>query len=70
MGLPEEHGMNHLIKYKNKNGKIIIQPKEELFKQGYASPNVVDAAVLTQVISQAAIKQDKSTENQGNNFPR
>lgn len=54
-----------LIKYKNKDGKIIIQPKEELFKQGYASPNVVDAAVLTQIVSQASIKQDQIRRARG-----
>lgn len=54
-----------LIKYKNKDGKIIIQPKEELFKAGYASPNVVDAAILTQVVSQNAIKQDRIRRARG-----
>jgi hypothetical protein len=44
------------IKYKNKDGKIIIQPKEELFKEGILSPNCVDAAVLTQCISDTTIK--------------
>lgn len=54
-----------LIKYKNKEGKIIIQPKEELFKAGFASPNVVDAAVLTQIVSQQAIKQDQIRRARG-----
>src|SRR5258708_33906559 len=44
------------IKYKNKDGKIIIQPKEELFREGIMSPNCVDAAVLTQYISDSALK--------------
>jgi hypothetical protein len=57
-----------LIKYKNKEGKIIIQPKEELFKQGFASPNVVDAAVLTQIVSQQAIKQQHVMRARGRTF--
>lgn len=57
-----------LIKYKNKEGKIIIQPKEELFKQGYSSPNVVDAAVLTQIVSQQSIKQDQIRRARGRVF--
>lgn len=57
-----------LIKYKNKEGKIIIQPKEELFKQGYPSPNVVDAAILTQIISQQSIKQDQIRRARGRVF--
>jgi len=44
------------VKYKNKDGKIAIQPKEELFKDGLMSPNCVDAAVLTQVINDSIIK--------------
>lgn len=47
------------VKYKNKDGKIIIQPKEELFKEGISSPNCVDAAVLTQVASDAIIRGAK-----------
>lgn len=61
---PAWHEFN-LIKYKNKNGKIIIQPKEELFKQGYASPNIVDAAILTQIVSQGMIKQDQLQRSRG-----
>jgi hypothetical protein len=54
------------VKYKNKDGKIIIQPKEELFKEGLMSPNCVDAAVLTQVVKDAAIKSARiSKMNQG-----
>lgn len=45
-----------IVKYKNKDGKIVIQPKEELFKEGIASPNCVDAAVLTQYVSEAAVR--------------
>jgi len=47
------------VKYKNKDGKISIQPKEELFKEGLMSPNCVDAAVLTQVISNAIINSNR-----------
>lgn len=45
-----------IVKYKNKDGKIIIQPKEDLFREGMQSPNCVDAAVLTQFLSEGAIK--------------
>ncbi len=45
-----------VVKYKNKDGKIIIQPKEDLFREGIMSPNCVDAAVLTQYISEGAIR--------------
>ena len=45
-----------VVKYKNKDGKVIIQPKEELFREGVASPNCVDAAILTMVIADQAIK--------------
>lgn len=48
-----------VVKYKNKDGKITIQPKEELFKDGIMSPNVVDAAVLTMVIADNAIKTSR-----------
>lgn len=47
------------VKYKNKDGKIIIQPKEELFKDGIMSPNCVDAAVLTQVISDTTVQSNR-----------
>lgn len=48
-----------VVKYKNKDGKIIIQPKEELFREGIASPNCVDAAVLTMVLGDSAIKSSR-----------
>lgn len=48
-----------VVKYKNKDGRIVIQPKEELFKDGIASPNCVDAAVLTMVIADAQIKSSR-----------
>lgn len=59
--LVQDHGWNEfeVVKYKNKDGKIIIQPKEELFKDGIMSPNVVDAAVLTMAITDTAIKSSK-----------
>ena len=47
------------VKYKNKDGKISIQPKEELFREGIASPNCVDAAVLTQVINDNIIRSNR-----------
>jgi len=53
------------VKYKNKDGKIIIQPKEELFKEGIMSPNCVDAAVLTQVISDSTIRSSRLYKNRG-----
>jgi hypothetical protein len=57
------------VKYKNKDGKIIIQPKEELFKDGIMSPNCVDAAVLTQVINDTTIRSNRLLKyNQGRPF--
>lgn len=52
------YGWNELevVKYKNKDGKILIQPKEDLFKEGIMSPNCVDAAVLTMAVSDSSIK--------------
>lgn len=56
--LKRDYGWNELevVKYKHKDSKIIIQPKEELFKDGIPSPNCVDAAVLTMVINDQNIK--------------
>ncbi len=51
------------VKYKNRDGKIIIQPKEELFREGLMSPNCVDAAVLTQAISDQTIKSNRIFKN-------
>lgn len=48
------------VKYKNKDGKIIIQPKEELLKDGITSPNCVDAAVLTQAIKDSTVKAQRA----------
>ena len=57
------------IKYQNKDGKIRIQPKEDLLKEGLASPNCVDAAVLTQVIKNETIKKEKIIKmNKGRSF--
>jgi hypothetical protein len=57
-----------VVKYKNKDGKIIIQPKEELFKDGIMSPNVVDAAVLTMVIPDSVIRNNAIHKQQGGRF--
>ena len=56
--LLNNYGWNEfeIVRYKNKDGKLIIQPKEDLFREGIMSPNVVDAAVLTQVIKDTAIQ--------------
>lgn len=57
------------VKYKNKDGKIVIQPKEELFREGIASPNCVDAAVLTQCVNEQNIKSAKIIKaNKGRPF--
>lgn len=57
------------VKYKNKDGKISIQPKEELFRDGLSSPNCVDAAVLTQVINDDTIRSNRIMKaNQGRPF--
>lgn len=69
--LKQDYGWNELevVKYKHKDSKIIIQPKEELFKDGIASPNVVDAAVLTMVLDDSAVKANKIIkQNQGRPF--
>ncbi len=59
--LLQDTGWNEfeVVKYKNKDGKIIIQPKEDLFREGIASPNCVDAAVLTMAIPDASIRTAK-----------
>lgn len=48
-----------VVKYKNKDGRIAIQPKEELFREGIMSPNCVDAAVLTMVVNDKAVKNTR-----------
>ena len=59
--LKQDYGWNELeiVKYKNKDGKIVIQPKEDLFREGIASPNVVDAAVLTMAITDQTVKSSR-----------
>ncbi len=69
--LKQDYGWNELeiVKYKNKDGKIIIQPKEDLFRESISSPNVVDAAVLTMVLSDTTIKSNKMVKyNRGREF--
>lgn len=56
------------VKYKNKDGKLSIQPKEELFKEGILSPNCVDAAVLTMVINDTTIKANRVLKQRGGKF--
>lgn len=56
------------IKYKNRDGKILIQPKEDLLKEGLLSPNVVDAAVLTQCISDTTIRSTRTMQRMGGSF--
>ena len=65
--LISNYGWNEFeyVKYKNKDGKIIIQPKEELFREGLMSPNCVDAAVLTQVINENIIKSNRIMKANG-----
>lgn len=57
-----------VVKYKNKDGKIVIQPKEELFKDGIMSPNVVDASVLTMAISDSVVRNNSVYKQQGDKF--
>jgi len=56
------------VKYKNKDGKILIQPKEELFREGLMSPNCVDAAVLTMVISDSVVRNNSIIKGNGGKF--
>src|SRR3990167_5045376 len=68
--LLHNYGWNEfeLVKYKNKDGKLIIQPKEELFREGIMSPNVVDAAVLTMAISDNTIQTTRQIKQRGGAF--
>lgn len=68
--LVQDYGWNEfeLVKYKNKDGKIIIQPKEELFREGILSPNVVDAAVLTMAVTDTSVKSARLMKAQGGTF--
>lgn len=56
--LKRDFGWNEFeyVKYKHKDGKISIQPKEDLFKEGMMSPNCVDAAVLTMVVDDKSVR--------------
>jgi len=56
------------VKYKHKDSKITIQPKEELFKDGIMSPNCVDAAVLTMAVADSVVRNNAIYKNQGGNF--
>lgn len=56
------------IRYKNKDGKIIMQPKEDLLRMGIASPNVVDAAVLTMVVNDTSIRNNRLMKSRGSYF--
>lgn len=56
------------VRYKHKDGKIIIQPKEDLFADGLMSPNCVDAAVLTQVINDTTIRNNRTIKTYGSHF--
>lgn len=53
------------IKYKNKDGRILIQPKESLLRLGILSPNVVDAAVLSLYVTDNAIKNQRIMRGRG-----
>ena len=68
--LVRDHAWNEfeIVKYKNKDGKIVIQPKEELFRQGLASPNCVDAAVLTMAVSDDAVRSNRFVRYRGGKF--
>lgn len=65
--LKQDIGWNEFeyVKYKNRDGKIIIQPKEELFRDGLLSPNCVDAAVLTMVVNDQSIKTARILKQRG-----
>lgn len=56
--LVQDFGWNEFeyVKYKNRDGKILIQPKEELFREGLLSPNCVDAAVLTMAVTPTMLR--------------
>jgi hypothetical protein len=68
--LIQNEGWNEFeyVKYKNKDGKLIIQPKEDLFREGILSPNCVDAAVLTQCISDTTIRSERLMKQRGGVF--
>jgi hypothetical protein len=68
--LLSNHGWNEfdIVKYKHKDGKISIQPKEELFKDGIMSPNCVDSAVLTMAVPDSAIRNNATMKQYGGQF--
>ena len=68
--LLDNHAWNEfeIVKYKNKDGKIVIQPKEELFKDGIMSPNVVDAAVLTMAVPDSTVRNNAIYKTRGGQF--
>ena len=51
----------------NKKRKI-LQPKEELFKDGIMSPNVVDAAVLTMAVPDSTVRNNAIYKTRGGQF--
>ena len=63
--LLNNYGWNEfeIVKYKNKDGKLIIQPKEELFREGISSPNCVDAAVLTMMVNDQALQNARIVQS-------
>ena len=65
--LKQDYGWNELevVKYKNKDGKIIIQPKEDLFRDGISSPNVVDAVVLTMAVNDQTVRNSRMVKQMG-----
>ncbi len=67
-----DYGWNEfeVVKYKHedKDRLIRIQPKEELFREGILSPNCVDAAVLTQCVSDISMKNKRKILAAGGHF--
>lgn len=61
-----------IIKYKmqddNHGRRVKIQPKEDLFKQGLPSPNCVDAAVLTQMVTDHTIRTNRVYQQRNHQF--
>lgn len=69
--LIQDTGWNEFeyVKYKHKDSKIIMQPKEDLFREGIASPNCVDAAILTMIVTDQSIKSNRLIKmNRGRPF--
>lgn len=68
--LLDNEGWNEFeyVKYRNRDGKIQIQPKEDLFKDGILSPNCVDAAVLTQYVTETTIRAKRLFKQRGGVF--